>query len=58
MNHHHDHNGRDHSHGSDIARTTSGIVNRITGIGYLVRTGLEPVHTGMYRVQTDTGNVN
>ncbi len=36
---------------------TSGIVNRITGIGYLVRTGSEPVRTSTYQVQTGTGNV-
>ncbi len=41
------------SHG----RLSSGIVNRITGIGYLVRTSSESVRTGMYWVQTGTGNV-
>jgi hypothetical protein len=36
---------------------TSGIVNRITGIGYLVRTGLEPVRTSTYQVQSGTEHV-
>ncbi len=40
-----------------ICRIASGIVNRITGIGYLVRTGSESVRTGTYLVQTGTGNV-
>ncbi len=35
----------------------SGIVNRITGIGYLVRTGSELVRTSTYSVQSGTGNV-
>ncbi len=35
----------------------SGIVNHITGIGYLVRTGSELVRTNTYSVQTSTGNV-
>ena len=38
-------------------KSPSGIVNRITGIGYLVRTGSELVRTGTYLVQTGTGNV-
>ncbi len=36
---------------------SSGIVNRITGIGYLVRTNLELVRTSTYLVQTGIGNV-
>jgi hypothetical protein len=43
--------------GVQVEIETSGIVNRITGIGYLERTGSEPVRTGTYRVQTGTGNV-
>ncbi len=35
---------------------TSGIVRRITGTGYLVRTGSEAVRTSTYREQTGTEN--
>ena len=40
----------------DITYAPSGIMRRITGTGYLVCTGFEPVLTGTYQVQTGTGN--